>query len=202
MSNNKTSYQLPDLPYDLNALEPVISKEALEIHYTKHHKAYVDKLNEALDKYHEAELKKNVDEMVALQSAIQFNGGGHINHSFFWKCLQPKKDATSPSKDLLEVIEKDFESLDALKEKFNAQATAIQGSGWCWLAYNELTSHLEIITTLNHGTLRENKLLPLLIVDVWEHAYYLQYQNKRADFLKAIWDIVNWGAIERRYKKI
>lgn len=198
----KTSYLLPDLPYDFDALEPVISKEALKIHYTKHHQSYVTHLNEDLDKYHEAELRNDIDKMLVLQSAIQFNGGGHINHSFFWKSLQSKKDTTFPGSDIMKVVENSFESLDQLKEKFHEKAMSIQGSGWCWLVYDEIAKLLEIATTVNHGTLTDRKKVPLLIVDVWEHAYYLQYQNRRADFLKAIWDIVNWSSVEERYKKI
>jgi superoxide dismutase, Fe-Mn family len=197
---DKAGYQLPDLPYDFNALEPAISAEIMELHYTKHHRGYVTNLNAALEKYHEAETKKDVAQMIALQSAIKFNGGGHINHSIFWTILAPKNEG-GPKGDLLKMIERDFGSLDAFKEKFNASTVAIQGSGWGWLGFNKGQKKLEIATCLNQDPLSTQGLIPILGVDVWEHAYYLQYKNVRADYVKAVWQIFNWKNIEERFAK-
>lgn len=199
----KTSYQLPDLPYDFKALEPVISGEIMELHYSKHHKGYVTNLNTALEKYHEAESKNDVAAMIALQSAIKFNGGGHINHTIFWTILAPpqKGGAQAPQGELMKMIERDFSSFDSFKEKFNTATIAIQGSGWGWLGYNKTLKRLEIATCANQDPLSTKGLVPILGVDVWEHAYYLQYKNVRADYVKAIWQIFNWNNIEERFAK-
>lgn len=199
----KTSYQLPDLPYDYNALEPVISAEIMELHYSKHHRAYVTNLNAALEKYHQAETKNDISAMITLQSAIKFNGGGHINHSIFWTNLGPvsKGAGGAPKGELLKAIERDFGTFDVFKEKFNATATAIQGSGWGWLAYNKGSKVLEIVALSNHDLLSSMGLVPIFTVDVWEHAYYLQYKNLRGDFVKAIWQVLNWRNMEERFNK-
>ncbi len=200
--SEKTSYQLPELPYAFNALEPVISAEIMELHYSKHHKGYVANLNAALEKYHEAESKNDVAQMIALQSAIKFNGGGHINHSIFWTILTPpSKSSGAPKGELAKMIDRDFGSLNTLKEKFNAMASAIQGSGWGWLGYNKAQKRLEITTCSNQDPLSTQNLIPILGIDVWEHAYYLQYKNVRADYVKAIWQIFNWSHIEDRFAK-
>jgi Fe-Mn family superoxide dismutase len=198
-----TSYQLPELPYDFNALEPVISAQIMELHYTKHHKAYITNLNTALEKYHEAETKNDVAAMIALQQAIKFNGGGHINHSFFWTILAPesKGGGQGLKGELLREIEKEFGSLDLFKQKFNSMTTAIQGSGWGWLGFNKELKRLEIATTANQDPLSSLRLVPILGVDVWEHAYYLQYKNLRADYVSAIWQVFNWKQIEEKYAK-
>ena len=199
----KTSYQLPELPYDFNALEPVISAEIMELHYTKHHKGYVTNLNAALEKYHEAETKNDVAQMIALQSAIKFNGGGHINHSIFWTILAPVSKGLhhGPKGELAKMIDRDFGSMDAFKEKFNAETTGIQGSGWGWLGYNKGQKRLELAACSNQDPLSTQGFVPLLGIDVWEHAYYLQYKNVRADYVKAIWQIFNWKNIEERFAK-
>ena len=197
----KTSYQLPELPYAFNALEPVISAEIMELHYSKHHKGYVTNLNAALEKYHEAETKNDVPQMIALQPAIKFNGGGHINHSIFWTILTPVSNGGSPKGDLAKMIDRDFGSFDAFKEKFNSITSAIQGSGWGWLGYAKGHKRLEIATTANQDPLSTQALVPILGVDVWEHAYYLQYKNVRADYVKALWQIFHWRHIEERFAK-
>lgn len=198
-----TSYQLPELPYALDALEPVISKEIMDLHYNKHHKAYVTNLNAALEKYHEAETKGDIPAMVALQSAIKFNGGGHINHTLFWSILAPISKGVNkgPHGDLAAMIDRDFGSYDAFKEKFNSLTVGIQGSGWGWLGYNKGQKRLEVTTTSNQDPLSTQGLVPLFGVDVWEHAYYLQYKNVRADYVKAIWQILNWKQIDDRFAK-
>ena len=201
--DKKTSYQLPELPYDFNALEPVISAEIMELHYTKHHKGYVTNLNAALEKYHAAETKNDVASMIALQQAIKFNGGGHINHTIFWTILAPvsKGGGHLPEGDLASMIDRDFGSFDSFKEKLSAASTAIQGSGWGWLGYSKNLKRLEIATCANQDPLSAQNLFPLLGIDVWEHAYYLQYKNVRADYVQAIWKIFNWKGIEERLSK-
>jgi superoxide dismutase, Fe-Mn family len=203
MNQVKTSYQLPDLTYDFNALEPVISAEIMELHYSKHHRAYVNNLNTALEKYHEAETKNDISSMITLQAAIKFNGGGHINHSIFWTNLGPisKGAGQGPKGDLAAVINRDFGSFDQFKEKFSAAATAVQGSGWAWLGYNKTSKVLEIVTLPNHDLLSSMGLVPIFTIDVWEHAYYLQYKNLRADYVKAVWQVLNWRNMEERFLK-
>jgi Fe-Mn family superoxide dismutase len=195
-------YKLPDLPYDYKDLEPVISGEIMEIHHKKHHQAYVNNLNIALEKYAQAEAKKDLAQMIALQGAIKFNGGGHVNHSIFWTNLaSPKKEGGGkPEGDLAQRVTKQFGSLDEFINKFNTQTGAIQGSGWGWLAYNKPEDKLVIATAPNQDPLSfiNANFIPLLGIDVWEHAYYLQYKNARPDYLKAIWQIVNWKNVAQR----
>ncbi len=193
-------YTLPELPYDFNALEPVISAEIMKLHYTKHHQGYVTNLNAALDKYHDAEAKRDPAAMIALQSAIRFNGGGHINHSLFWTILAPpQKDPQEPKGALAEKIQRDFGSFDVFKEKFSAATLGIQGSGWGWLGLNKGLGRLEIAVCANQDPLSIQGLAPIFGIDVWEHAYYLQYKNVRADYVKACWQILHWKAIEERF---
>ena len=197
----KTSYQLPDLTYNFNALEPIISAEIMELHYKKHHNAYVTNLNAGLEKYHEAESRNDVASMVALQSAIKFNGGGHINHSIFWTILAPVGKGGQLGGELAKMIQRDFASFDSFKEKLTSASTAIQGSGWGWLGDNKGQKRLEIATCANQDPLSTKGLVPILGIDVWEHAYYLQYKNVRADYVKAIWQVFNWKSIEERFAK-
>jgi Fe-Mn family superoxide dismutase len=193
--------QLPQLPYGLGDLAPVISEEIMSLHYNKHHAAYVANLNKALDQLAEAEQKNDVPQMIALQSAIKFNGGGHINHSIFWTNLAPKDKGggTPPEGALAAAIQQQFGSLDKFIEEFSAKAVAIQGSGWAWLGYNKARKLLEIITCDNQDPLVTKGAIPLLGIDVWEDAYYLQYKNVRADYVKAIWQIINWKNVAERY---
>lgn len=194
-------YQLPALSYSLDALEPVISAAIMKLHYEGHHKAYVTNLNKALEQYADAEKKNDLSAMVALQSAIKFNGGGHINHSIFWTNLAPKNAGGGqlPEGPLANALNQEFGSLDKFIEQFSAKAVAIQGSGWGWLGYNKAKGRLEIATCDNQDPLSTKGLIPLLGVDVWEHAYYLQYKNVRADYVKAIWGIINWKNVAERY---
>ncbi len=195
------AYELPELPYELDALEPVISKEIMDLHYNKHHKAYVTNLNKALESYHEAEKKNDLAKMIELDSAIKFNGGGHVNHSIFWTNLAPKGNGGGgePSGSLKEAIDKEWGSFDKFKEAFNSQTAAVQGSGWGWLGWCPKNKRLVIATRSNQDPLSTLGLVPLLGVDVWEHAYYLQYKNVRPDYLKAIWDVVNWKNVQERF---
>jgi len=198
------TYQLPQLPYDFGALEPVISGKIMEIHYTKHHQAYVNNLNAALEKYQEAEKKNDVAAMIALQQAIKFNGGGHVNHSIFWTNLAPKsKGGGEPPKgDLLKAIEAQFGSFDSLKERMSGLSVGVQGSGWGWLGYDKGAQKLVLTTCANQDPLSTQGLVPLLGIDVWEHAYYLQYMNVRADYVKNIWNVVNWANVAERFTAV
>ncbi len=193
---------LPQLPYGLKDLEPVISKEILELHYAKHHAGYVKKFNEAVVLWNESKEKGDLEKLVDLQSILQFNGGGHLNHSFFWESLSPKNKGggVPPKGKLKSAIERDYGSLEKMMHFFHDMANGIQGSGWCWLVYNQHSHHLGMTTTQNHGTVTAIGLTPLMVLDVWEHAYYLQYHNVRSDFVKAVDEILHWSAIEKRYE--
>ena len=194
-------YTLPKLPYELGDLEPVISKEIMDLHYNKHHQAYITKLNEALENYEEAQNAGNLEKMISLQPAIRFNGGGYVNHAIFWTNLAPEGKGGEPSGSLVDAIKEDFGSLDKMKEVFTNKTVAIQGSGWGWLGYCNEKKRLEIATCSNQDPLAAQGLVPLLGIDVWEHAYYLQYKNVRPDYVKAIWKIVNWDNVAQRFSK-
>jgi superoxide dismutase, Fe-Mn family len=198
------TYVLPNLSYDFNALEPAISAEIMELHYTKHHQAYVTNLNAALEKYAEAEKKQDVASMIALQQAIRFNGGGHVNHSIFWDHLASPSQGggEAPIGDLESAIKKEFGSFATFKEKMSLAAVSIQGSGWGWLGCHPESKRLVIATTANQDPLSTQGLVPLLGIDVWEHAYYLQYKNVRAKYVENIWSIILWKNVEERYKKV
>jgi superoxide dismutase, Fe-Mn family len=195
-----SSFKLPDMPYDYGALEPYISGEIMKIHHTKHHQAYVTNLNAALEKYHKAESTGNVAEMIALQQAIRFNGGGHVNHSIFWQNLAPagKGGGGEPEGDLAKLINAKWGNFDGLKKSMSAAAVAVQGSGWAWLGYNKTTQGLEVAACANQDPLSITGLVPLFGIDVWEHAYYLQYKNMRADYVGAIWSVANFSDISKR----
>lgn len=197
-------YKLPPLLYDFNALEPVISAEIMNLHYNKHHNAYVTNLNKALEQSYDAACKGDLPAVIALQQAIKFNGGGHINHSIFWTNLAPTKDGggNPPNGKLADTINQQWGSLDKFIEQFSAKAVAIQGSGWGWLGYCKDSKRLHIATCDNQDPLSTKSLIPLLGIDVWEHAYYLQYKNVRADYVKAIWGIVNWKNVAERYAAV
>ncbi|KAK5574494.1 hypothetical protein RB653_009747 [Dictyostelium firmibasis] len=199
--SQSNSYTLPDLPYDYGALSPVISAEIMTLHHKKHHQTYVNNLNIALDKLSSATAAKDVAQMIALQSAIKFNGGGHFNHSIFWTNLAPKNQdgGVAPSGPLADAINKQFGSIEKLIEKMSAETTAIQGSGWGWLGYDKANDRLIIQTQQNQDPLSVSGYTPLLGIDVWEHAYYLDYKNVRADYVKNIWQIVNWKNVAERY---
>lgn len=197
-------FQLPNLPYEYEALEPVISAEIMRIHHTKHHQGYVNNLNTALEKYAEAEAKGDIAAMIALQSAIKFNGGGHVNHSIFWTNLAPKSSGGGelPSGNLMDAIQMEFGTLENFIEKFSAMTGAIQGSGWGWLGFDKANGQLRMTTCANQDPLSTTGFIPLLGIDVWEHAYYLQYKNARPDYLKAIWGVVNWKNVADRFNAV
>ncbi|KAL9939154.1 hypothetical protein V8E36_001967 [Tilletia maclaganii] len=199
----RSKHTLPDLPYDYGALEPAISAEIMTLHHTKHHQTYVTNLNAAEESLNQAVSKSDVKAVIGLQKAINFNGGGHINHTLFWNNLHPKNQdggTLHSGGELAKAIERDFGSLDGLKDKFNAQLAGIQGSGWGWLGYNATTGKLDIVATANQDPLLTHT--PLIGIDAWEHAYYLQYKNVKVDYFKAIWDVINFKEAERRLLEV
>jgi len=199
LSNAK--HTLPDLPYDYNALEPTISADIMKLHHSKHHATYVTNLNVAEEKLAEAKAKNDVSGIIALAPALRFNGGGHINHSIFWQNLSPKGGG-EPSGDLATAIKNDFGSFDNFKTRLSAAAVGVQGSGWGWLGFNKTTKRLEITTCGNQDPLEATTgLVPLFGIDVWEHAYYLQYKNVRPDYVKNIFNIANWEDVAARLSK-
>lgn len=202
VSNNCGKHTLPDLPYDYNALEPVVSAEIMQLHHSKHHATYVNNLNVAEEKAAEAAAKGDISSLIALAPALKFNGGGHLNHSIFWQNLSPSGGGDPPA-DLLAAINRDFGSLDNLKSQLSASTVAVQGSGWGWLGVDKASKTLKIATCANQDPLEATTgLVPLFGIDVWEHAYYLQYKNVRPDYVKAIWNIVNWEDVAARFRGV
>ncbi|AJD91466.1 superoxide dismutase [Jeotgalibacillus terrae] len=197
------AYTLPELPYSYDALEPHFDKETMNIHHTKHHNTYVTKLNDALEGHDDLQAK-SIDELVAdlnsvpesIRTAVRNNGGGHANHSFFWKILSPNGGG-EPSGDLASAINSKFGSFDKFKEEFAAAGAGRFGSGWAWLVVNN--GELEITSTPNQDSPLTDGKTPVLGLDVWEHAYYLKYQNKRPDYINAFWSVVDWNAVEKLY---
>ncbi|GAN06872.1 superoxide dismutase 2 [Mucor ambiguus] len=192
---------LPQLPYSYDELEPAISKDIMETHHAKHHQTYVNNFNVAEEKFEAAVKANDLAQQLALQNALKFNGGGHLNHSIYWENLAPESQGGGdlPKGALLSAIQTEFGSMNNFIEKFNAVAAGVQGSGWCWLGYNKAAQRVEIATSGNQDFLQG--LAPLLVIDVWEHAYYLQYKNVRADYLKKVWDVVNWKIVAERFAK-
>ena len=201
------AYELPELPYPLDALEPHIDARTMEIHHGKHHAAYVSKVNAALEGQ-DALLSKSICELVsdldsvpeAARAAVRNNGGGHANHSLFWHVIGPNAGG-APTGDLATAIDSAFGSLDAFKEAFaNAAATRF-GSGWAWLVV-KADGSLAVTSTPNQDSpLMDGSGKPILGLDVWEHAYYLNYQNRRPDYIAAFWNVVNWDAVAELYSK-
>ena len=196
------SFTLPSLPYAHDALEPFIDVETMTIHHGKHHQAYVDNLNKAIagTPNENKTLKELVAAAGSISPAVRNNGGGHWNHSFFWEILSPSTSAV-PEGALAEAINSTFGSLDGLKEKMNAAGTTRFGSGWAWLIVKD--GKLEVTSTPNQDNplmdIAEVKGQPILGIDVWEHAYYLKYQNKRPDYLAAIWNVINWKKVAEHF---
>jgi len=199
------AHEVPKLPHDYNALEPHIDEQTMRIHHDKHHQAYVDKLNAALEKHPELQ-QKNVEELLKnlntvpedIRTAVRNHGGGHANHSLFWTVMGPRKGG-EPKGRLADAIKSAFGGFDAFKEQFSTAAAGQFGSGWAWLAVNK--GKLEIVATSNQDNPVSQGKTPILGVDVWEHAYYLKYQNKRPDYVKAWWNVVNWDEVGKRFEK-
>ncbi|RNM28887.1 superoxide dismutase [Erysipelothrix rhusiopathiae] len=198
------TYKLPELSYDFNALEPQIDAKTMEIHYTKHHQTYITNLNTALEKHPELEQEsltnlienlKNVPEDI--RTAVQNNGGGHLNHTMFWEFLSPNK-GQEPGEALMNAINHDFGSFDTFKEAFSNAAKTRFGSGWAWLVMDSHKS-LKVVSTANQDNPISEGLTPILGLDVWEHAYYLNYQNRRPDYINGFFEIINWAKVDQLY---
>lgn len=199
------AYELPDLPYAHDALEKAIDARTMEIHHGKHHAAYVNNLNAALEKYPDL-AAKSVEDLVRdldsvpeeIRTAVRNNGGGHANHSLFWKIMGPNGGG-APTGEIAEIIENHFGGFESFKEKFNDAGAKRFGSGWAWLVRTSGGAY-EIMSTPNQDTPLMEGHFPIIGNDVWEHAYYLRYQNRRPDYLKAWWDVVNWDEVNKRLK--
>jgi Fe-Mn family superoxide dismutase len=203
-------YELPKLPYAYDALEPYIDAKTMEIHYTKHHQTYVNKLNEALDKHPEIadkplnELLANLDAVPEdIRTAVRNHGGGHVNHSFFWTIMgaQGAGVGKEPEGKIADEIIAAFGDVAKFKEEFAKAATGVFGSGWAWLVIGA-DGKLAITSTPNQDSPIAKHQKPLLGLDVWEHAYYLKYQNKRPDYIDAWWNVVNWAAVNEKFGTI
>jgi len=199
------AFTVPDLPYPYEALEPYIDTQTMHLHHDKHHVAYVTNLNKALESAPDLQ-GKTIEELLAnncalvpdtIRTAVRNNGGGHINHTMFWQIMGPNAGGP-PSGDLASAIDSAFGSFDNFKEKFNAAATTRFGSGWAWLVKNG--SKLDIISSANQDSPVMEGQTPIMGLDVWEHAYYLKYQNRRPEYIGAWWSVVNWAEIAKRLK--
>jgi Fe-Mn family superoxide dismutase len=200
------AHQLPPLPYSNDALEPHFDAVTMSIHHDRHHNAYVSNLNAALEKYPEL-FEKTIEELIGdlenvpedIRTAVRNNGGGHANHSLFWKIVSPQGGG-EPLGALADVINSELGGFDALKEEFAKAATTRFGSGWAWLAL-DLRGKLKISSTPNQDSPLMGGLFPIIGLDVWEHAYYLKYQNKRPDYIAAFWNVIDWNAANKRYEE-
>jgi Fe-Mn family superoxide dismutase len=199
------SFELPKLPYAVDALEPYIDAQTMSIHHGKHHQAYVTNLNAALEKHPELANKSLVDLLSNLNAvpedirmAVRNHGGGTWNHNLYWEVMAPKAGGT-PSAELLKALEAAFSSFDAFKAEFEKAATTRFGSGWAWLVRKG--DGLAVVSTANQDNPYSDGLIPLMTIDVWEHAYYLKYQNRRPEYISNWWNVVNWEAVAARYKE-
>lgn len=195
-------FELPPLPYAYDALEPHIDEATMRLHHDKHHAGYVAGLNNALKKLEDARSSGDMSLVKHWSREAAFNGSGHFLHALFWTNMSPEGGG-EPGGKLREAIEKDFGSYEAFKNQYMAAATAVEGSGWAILGYHKHDDggHLLIVQAEKHQNLTVQGIMPLLVLDVWEHAYYLRYQNKRADFVKAIFNVINWNDVARRFEE-
>ncbi|KAK2733183.1 hypothetical protein FQN57_002275 [Myotisia sp. PD_48] len=191
---------LPDLPYDYGALEPSISGKIMQLHHDKHHRTYVNSYNDAVEKLASAQVKGDIQTQVTLQALTNFHGGGHVNHSLFWENLAPKSlgGGDPPSGSLKTAIDNSFGDLGQFQKTFNTALAGLQGSGWGWLVKDKQTGRISIKTYANQDPV-VGQFVPLLGIDAWEHAYYLQYENRKAEYFNAIWDVINWKTVEKRF---
>ena len=200
------AHELPPLPYDFAALEPHIDAQTMQLHHDKHHATYVNNLNAALEKYTELQ-RKNPEELIRdlnsvpedIRTAVRNNGGGHVNHTMFWQIMKPQGGG-EPTGPVADAIRSTFGDFESLKKQFNEAGTKQFGSGWVWLVQGG-GGKLQVISTPNQDNPLMNGQYPIMGNDVWEHAYYLKYQNKRADYLSAWWNTVNWDEINKRLKQ-
>jgi superoxide dismutase, Fe-Mn family len=193
-----SQYVLPQLPYDFGALEPHISARVMELHYGKHHAAYVKKANDTLEQLDQARQKDDVARFPALERALAFNLSGHVLHSIFWQNLAPDGGG-EPDGDLNDAIGRDFGSFAKLKSLINAVAASIMGSGWAALVWEPLGGRLLVTQIYDHQSNLNQSSVPLLVLDAWEHAYYLQYQNRKEEFFEAVWNVWNWKDVAKRF---
>ncbi|MDW8059688.1 MAG: superoxide dismutase [Thermomicrobium sp.] len=199
-------YELPPLPYPYDALEPYIDARTMEIHHTGHHGAYVRNVNAALEKHPEIppmpieELLRRINEVPEdIRTAVRNNGGGHANHTIFWQIMGPNAGG-EPTGDLARAIAETFGSFQQFKEQFSAAAAGVFGSGWAWLVLDQ-DGKLQIVTRPNQDSPYMDNLYPVMGLDVWEHAYYLKYQNRRPEYIANWWNVVNWDAVAQRYRE-
>lgn len=203
-----SKYELPQLPYNFDALEPYIDAKTMEIHYTKHHQTYTNNLNAALEKCSEDVQNRDITVILSkldiipseLRGAINFNGGGFDNHRIFWNNMT-SNGGGEPQGPIAEAINSTFGSFANFKEKFTTATVGIQGSGWGWLVFDPINTNVDYKSMPNQTSPRTEGLIPLLGCDVWEHAYYLKYQNKRPDYVNAWWNLINWQDVNDRYEK-
>jgi superoxide dismutase, Fe-Mn family len=194
------AHELPLLPYDYDALEPYLDEQTLRIHHDKHHQGYVSGLNEAEDKLQQARQAGDFANIRALSDALAFNYSGHLFHSIYWTNMSPNGGGR-PEGALAEQIEKDFASFDTFRSQFLAATNAVQGSGWGVLVWQPLGQQLVILQAEKHQNLAQWGAVPIMVLDVWEHAYYLQYQNRRPEFTEGFFDVVNWSEVARRFEQ-
>jgi Fe-Mn family superoxide dismutase len=202
MGGGTMTHKLPALPYAYNALEPYIDEQTMQIHHTKHHQTYVDRLNAALEDFDDLQ-KKSAEDLIKdlnsvpenIRTAVRNHGGGHANHSFFWPLLWKEVDFGG---DVGDAIKSKFGDYDTFKEKFSSAAALLFGSGWAWLVLNN--GELEITTTPNQDSPLSHGQIPILGLDVWEHAYYLKYQNRRPEYIMAFFNVINWEKVDENFK--
>ncbi|HET8698419.1 MAG TPA: superoxide dismutase [Gammaproteobacteria bacterium] len=194
-------YVLPSLPYDLRALEPHLSSEILDLHYNKHHAAYVKGANETLEKLADARERQELGHIGQLEKSLAFHISGHVLHSLLWKNMSPDGGGT-PSGELAAALDRDFGSFEGFKAQLNAAAESVQGSGWGALSWEPLGKRLVVEQVHDHQSNIGNGALPILVIDMWEHAYYLQYQNRKKEWLAAFWEVANWNDVAARFKKV
>lgn len=202
-------YLLPRLPYNYDELEPFIDKQTMEIHHQKHHQSYVDGLNRSLEQIggesHPQYISSILSDLGSIpesaRSTINFFGGGFENHKLFWEIMSPNS-GQKPGGKLADAIDVYFDNFDSFKDIFTKKSLDIQGSGWCWLAFNQTFNRIEIIITSNQDSPWTLRKIPLLGLDVWEHAYYLKYQNRRIEYIKNWWKVVNWDFVQNRFSEL
>eukprot|EP01118_Nematostelium_gracile_P012085 TRINITY_DN4366_c0_g1_i1.p1 TRINITY_DN4366_c0_g1~~TRINITY_DN4366_c0_g1_i1.p1 ORF type:complete len:240 (-),score=51.27 TRINITY_DN4366_c0_g1_i1:8-727(-) len=211
LNEDGTQFVLKDLPYAYDALEPYIDEATMRLHHDKHHQVYTDKLNAALKRGRESngkdgassieELLRNLDSLpINIRGDVRNHGGGYINHAFFWNIMAPESKKTTPSEPLTKAIEKKFGSVDDFKKEFSTASTSLFGSGWVWLSYNTNNGELFIESRINQDTPFMENNWPIIGLDVWEHAYYLKYQNRRIDYIAQWWNVVNWEFASEQYQ--
>jgi Fe-Mn family superoxide dismutase len=192
------TYELPDLPYDYDALEPVIDERIMELHHDKHHQGYVDGANSALEKLEQMRESGDVGDVKGVKRNLAFNLSGHVNHTVFWENMSPDGGG-EPGGELADAIDEQFGGFDGFKTDFGAASKGVEGSGWGQLVYDHVADQLLVTAVENHQNQQASGSTPLLVLDVWEHAYYLQYENDRGGYVDSFWDVVNWDDVAQRY---